>query len=86
MQRIEGETIGWVERRYELPEDARALVELARELRNDLAHNFFDSIDKHSAAGRLSAAGKLLACSRVFNAASQAVAAWRPEPDALTPQ
>lgn len=57
MQRIDGKTIGWVEHRYELPQDAKELVNLARELRNDLAHNFFESIDKHSAAGRLRAAG-----------------------------
>jgi hypothetical protein len=85
MERIEGKTIGWVEHRYELPQDAKELVKLARELRNDLAHNFFEAIDKHSAEGRLRAAGKLLAYSRVFSAASRALADWRPEPDALTP-
>ena len=85
MQRIDGRTIGWVEHEYTLPQDAKELVKLARELRNDLAHTFFDSIDKHSAEARLRAAVKLLAYSRVFSVASRAVADWRPEPDALTP-
>jgi hypothetical protein len=82
IRRIDGKTIGWVEQRYELPQDAKEIVKLARELRNDLAHNFFDSIDKNSAEGRLKVAGTLLAYSRVFAAASRPIADWRPEPGA----
>ncbi len=82
---IDGKTIGWVQHKYDLPEDTATLVNLARELRNDLAHNFFASIDKHSPEGRLKAAGKLLAYSRMFGAASQRIADLGPQHDPLTP-
>jgi hypothetical protein len=86
IERIDGKTIGWVEKRYPLPDDTAELVKLARELRNDLAHNFLDGIDKCTTEGRIKAAGKLHAYSRIFCAAAQAVAQAPPDPDALTPR
>jgi hypothetical protein len=55
IERIDGKTIGWVEKRYPLPDDTAELVKLARELRNNLAHNFLEGIDKHTTEGRIKA-------------------------------
>jgi hypothetical protein len=73
LERIDGMTIGAVQRKYKLPEDEEAIVTFARKLRNELTHDFFASIDKDSTEGRLKAAGRLLAYSRMFHAASQAI-------------
>jgi hypothetical protein len=44
IERIDGKTIGWVKKRYQLPEDAEGLIALGLKVRNEMAHEFFDSI------------------------------------------
>ncbi|HEY6780798.1 MAG TPA: hypothetical protein VI111_07590 [Thermoleophilaceae bacterium] len=73
IERIDAKPIGWVTQRYKLPQDAGDLIELARKVRNEMAHEFFASIDTHSNDGRSNAIGRLLAASQIFGAASQAI-------------
>ncbi len=70
---LNGKTIGWIEKRYKMPEEAHELVVVARDVRNHLAHSFYASIDKHTVDGRRLAIATLLAAMNLFGATGRAV-------------
>jgi hypothetical protein len=75
MRRVKTMTIRRIlhEPRYALPHDQRILVDFARFVRNELAHDFFSSISLSTRTGRLMAVGRLLAAGQIFVAAAQSV-------------
>jgi hypothetical protein len=75
IRRAKSMTIGRIlhESRYALPDDPHALVDFARSVRNELAHDFFRSVSLSTATERRMAVGRLLAAGQLFGAATRSV-------------